>query len=432
MNVRGLLMVKWVPILLLLLLFFGCVRHEPQPQIQAIQPFAQEDEYIMYALDAEVNQHYVDASRYYDTLYEHTHNKEYLYRSIMMLLDSDHNDEVIARTTQILEKTSTPLPQLMRFKVAALMKQDRLDEAKKIALQLLDITKEEGDYLLVSKIYQKEEHYNMAIKYLESAYAIAYNEKVLDTLAVTLYVNLDRKEDAISYLETHNRLHGCSQIVCSRLAGFYSNQNNIEGMLSIYLRMYENKKDPRVAEAIINIYRYKQEFPQLIMFLEKYHANDKMLLQLYVNAQNYKKAAQLAKKIYDRSGESTFLGQSVIFEYEASADKENPAVLRNVMRTLKEVVLQNEDPLFLNYLGYLMIDHDLGVEEGIAYVKRALKVEPESSFYLDSLAWGYYKLGRCRQAHDLMQQVIATLGKDDEEVQEHINAIERCLEEQSR
>ncbi len=422
-------MIKWVPLLLLLLLFSGCVRYEPQPTVQPIHSFAKEDEYIMYALDAEVNQHYAQASQYYDVLYQNTKNNEYLYRSMMMLLDNGNYDDVIARTTQYLQKETTPLPQLMRFKIAALIKQNRLDEAKQLALQLLEITKEEGDYLLVSEIYQKEEHYNMAIKYLESAYAIAYNEKILDTLAVTLYVNLDRKEDAISYLETHNRLHGCSQVVCSRLAGFYSNQNNIEGMLSIYLRMYETKRDPRVAEAIINIYRYQQEFPKLIMFLEKYHANDKMLLQLYVNARNYTKAAKLARKIYEESAESSFLGQSVIFEYEASNDKENLKTLHHVMRTLKEVVIQNEDPLFLNYLGYLMIDHDLGVKEGIAYVKRALKVEPESSFYLDSLAWGYYKLHRCQEAYELMQQVIATLGKDDTEVQEHMNAIEKCLEE---
>ncbi len=422
-------MIKSLLILLLLLLFSGCVRHELQPEVQTTQSFAQEDEYIMYALDAEVNQRYVAASRYYDTLYQHTHNREYLYRSVMMLLDSGNYNEVIARTTHFLEQETTPLPQLMRFKIAALMKQDRLDEAKQLALQLLDITKEEGDYLLVSEIYQKEEHYDMAIKYLESAYAIAYDEKILDTLAVTLYVNLDRKEDAISYLETHNRLHGCSQIVCSRLAGFYSNQNNIEGMLSIYLRMYENRRNPRVAEAIINIYRYKQEFAKLIMFLEKYHANDKMLLQLYVNAQRYSQAAVLAKKIYEESGESSFLGQSVIFAYEASNNKENLDMLHKVMCTLKDVVVQNEDPLFLNYLGYLMIDHDLGVEEGIEYVKRALKIEPESSFYLDSLAWGYYKLHRCREAYDIMQKVIAVLGMEDKEVQEHIHAIEQCLEE---
>ncbi len=428
MSVRGLLMIKLLLILSALLLLSGCVSHEPKPIEPQRQTFAREDEYIMYALDAEVNKQYVNASVYYDILYRNTHNKEYLYRSLMMLADSGDNDEVIARTSDYLAQNGRDT-QVMRFKIAALMNTDRLDEAKRLALKLLEITKAQEDYLLVSKIYQKEERYDMAIKYLESAYAIAYDEKILDMLAVTLYVNLDRKKDAISYLETHNRLHGCSQIVCSRLAGFYSNQNNIEGMLSIYLRMYENKKDPRVAEAIINIYRYQQEFPKLIMFLEKYHANDKILLQLYVNTRNYEKAAALALKIYQDSGDSSFLGQSVIFQYEASSNKEDPKMLRKVMRTLKEVVVQNEDPLFLNYLGYLMIDHDLGVEEGIEYVKRALKVEPESSFYLDSLAWGYYKLHRCQEAHDLMQQVIATLGKEDEEVQEHINAIERCLEE---
>ncbi len=428
MNVRGLLMLKSILTLLSLFLFTGCLHQQPQLQTSASKPFAREDEYIMYALDAEIRQKYIDAVAHYDLLYSKTRNKEYLHRSVMMLLDHGSYDEVIARTSEHLTYDSSDA-QLMRFKVAALVKKERLEEAKSVALELVNMTKKEGDYLIVSNIYHKQEHYDMALKYLESAYAIAYDEKILDTLVVTLYVNLDRQDEAISYLETHNRMHGCSEIACSRLAGFYSNQNNIEGMLSIYLRMYENKKNSQIAEAIINIYSYKKEFPKLIFFLEKYGANDEMLLRLYINTRNYSKAAKLANKIYQESGESYFLGQSVIFLYEANENKNDLKMLRKVMHTLRDVVKQHEDPLFLNYLGYLMIDHDLGVEEGIGYVNRALKIEPDSSFYLDSLAWGYYKQNRCKEAYELMQRVIEKLGSDDEEIQSHIKAIEKCLEE---
>ncbi len=428
MNARGLLMLKFILTISTLFLFTGCLHQQSQLQTSTSKPFAREDEYIMYALDAEVRQRYIDAAVYYDLLYRKTENKEYLYRSTMMLLDHGSYDEVIARTSKHLTYNSSDA-QLMRFKVAALIKKERLDEAKSVALELVAMTKKEGDYLIVSNIYHQQKHYDMALKYLESAYAIAYDEKILDNLAVTLYVNLDRKDEAISYLETHNRLHGCSEVVCSRLAGFYSNQNNIEGMLSIYLRMYEEKKNSHIAETIINIYSYKKEFPKLILFLEKYSANDEMLLRLYINTRNYSKAAKLAKKIYKESGESYFLGQSVIFLYEANENKNDLKMLRGVMHTLKDVVEQHEDPLFLNYLGYLMIDHDLGVEEGIEYVNRALEIEPDSSFYLDSLAWGYYKLNRCKEAYELMQRVIEKLGNDDEEVQSHIRAIEKCLKE---
>jgi len=67
------------------------------------------------------------------------------------------------------------------------------------------------------------------------------------------------------------------------------------------------------------------------------------------------------------------------------------------------------------------------VDEGISYVKRALELEPESPFYIDSLAWGYYKQGRCEEALEMMFEVEEMLGKEDEEVQNHIKAIQECI-----
>jgi tetratricopeptide (TPR) repeat protein len=74
-----------------------------------------------------------------------------------------------------------------------------------------------------------------------------------------------------------------------------------------------------------------------------------------------------------------------------------------------------------------MIDNDRNVEEGIGYVKRALALEPDSPYYLDSLAWGYYKQNRCEKAYELIKQVEAKLGREDIEVRTHIEAIEKCL-----
>ena len=51
---------------------------------------------------------------------------------------------------------------------------------------------------------------------------------------------------------------------------------------------------------------------------------------------------------------------------------------------------------------YEVITNDVDPEAGIGYVKAALQQEPASPFYLDSLAWGYYKLGRCSEADATM------------------------------
>jgi tetratricopeptide (TPR) repeat protein len=405
----------------------GCLQIQPTKQEQTLKSFEEEDKFIMYGLDAEVRQKYVDAARYYDLLYDKTANKEYQYRSINMRMKQGSYDEVVAVTTKELLLHDDV--KLMRFKIAALIELKKLEEAKVLALHLVEMTKEEGDYIIVSDIYHREKNYEMSLKYLESAYAINYDEQILDTLAVTLYVNLDRQDEAISYLETHNRLHGCSDIVCSRLAGFYSNQNNIDGMLSIYLRMYEQNQNEHVGEAIVNIYNYQKNYPKLMLFLEKYGFNDELLLRMYVSQKKYGEAATLAKKIYKESGESFYLGQGAIFTYETSENHSDPKILRSVVRDLKSAILQNEDALFLNYLGYLMIDHDVDVEGGIEYVNRALKISPESVYYLDSLAWGYYKLNRCSEAYELIKKVEASLGRDDNEVKAHIQAIEKCLKE---
>lgn len=83
--------------------------------------------------------------------------------------------------------------------------------------------------------------------------------------------------------------------------------------------------------------------------------------------------------------------------------------------------------MYLNYLGYLLIDHEIDVKKGMLYIKQVLKLEPDSAFYLDSLAWGHYKLGECKKAKKIMQKVLTLEGGDNEEVLEHVDAINKCL-----
>jgi Tfp pilus assembly protein PilF len=78
-------------------------------------------------------------------------------------------------------------------------------------------------------------------------------------------------------------------------------------------------------------------------------------------------------------------------------------------------------------LGYILIDHDVNIQEGMQYVQKALEKEPDSSYYLDSLAWGHYKLGECQEASEIMKKVVNLEGGDNAEVLLHIKAIEKCL-----
>jgi tetratricopeptide (TPR) repeat protein len=306
------------------------------------------------------------------------------------------------------------------------MRADRLAEAKELAMRLVEKSKSVDDYLLVSEIYVKLKEYNTALKYLEGAYIKDYSEKILEKMAIILYVNLDRKKDAIAQLESHSRIHGCSASICNKLIGFYSNDNNVEGLLSTYLRLYKIDPSKDTANKIVQIYGYKKDYPKMTQFLEESNSDNELLLQLYIQAKDYKKAAPKAKELYDESGEISFLGQSAIFEYESSEDKNDKAMQKRVIAKLQEVIEAKREGMYLNYLGYLLIDHDIDVKKGIKYVKEALKIEPDSIYYLDSLAWGYYKLGNCKEAARIIKSIENMHGSNNEEVLKHIEAIKKC------
>lgn len=427
LNVRGLLMIKLLAVLSLLLLFAGCATHTDFNKSPHEKAFLEEDEYILYALHAEELKEFDAASKLYGVLYERSGKKEYLYHSLSTQMQSGDFDALLTRTHTLLEENPDDL-EIMRFEVLALIQKKEYDMAKEKALLLVDRSNAPEDYLLVSEIYIKQGRYDIAVKYLESAYTINYDERILDKMTIILYVNLGRRQEAISYLETHSRLNGCSKLICRRLAGFYSENNDVNGMLSTYLRLYDIDPDAEYARAIVKIYNYKKEYLKLMMFLEKSGVDNPMLLQLYINNKAYDKAAVLAKKLYDDQGDVAYLGQYAIFTYESTKDKNDPKMLDDVMQTLETVLQQSSESLYLNYLGYLLIDHDIDVERGMGYVNKALKAEPDSPFYLDSLAWGYYKLGNCSKALKLMQKVEKELGKKDEEVKGHINAIKKCLQ----
>jgi tetratricopeptide (TPR) repeat protein len=426
------LLISIIMIVLITSTFSGCSSKEVVPG--HVKAFEGEDLYIFYALDAQQNTRYESAVAYYDILFEKSFKEEYLLASYQMLSLGGFNDEIIKRVNTYFvdndDAKSLTSQRLQRYKIAAYLRNNSVEEAKQEALGLLSQTKSVDDYIIVSEIYKLQKHYDTALKYLESAYIINYDEKIVDKMAIIMYVNLGKKSEAIAQLQTHSRLHGCSKKICSRLISFYSEQNNIEGLLSTYLRFYQLENSEVVAQQIIKIYGYQKDYLSLKLFLEESGHDNTLLIKIYTSNEEYKKAELLALEMYQKNNDVSYLGQSAIYLYESNSTKSLILVDETIKRLRKSVEV-NPKPLFLNYLGYIMIDHDKDINAGMTYVKKALELVPDSAFYLDSLAWGYYKLNECDRALKLMQEVIDKLGSDDEEVSLHVNAIEKCIKSSS-
>ena len=90
------------------------------------------------------------------------------------------------------------------------------------------------------------------------------------------------------------------------------------------------------------------------------------------------------------------------------------------------VLYNSDNHIYQNYLAYILIDYDLNVRRGVSLVKKALEKDPKNIAFLDTLAWGEYKLKNCKEAFNQMKKVIDEVGLDDEEIRTHWQKIKEC------
>src|SRR5208283_2388282 len=57
-----------------------------------------------------------------------------------------------------------------------------------------------------------------------------------------------------------------------------------------------------------------------------------------------------------------------------------------------------------NYLGYMLADRGVRLEESVKYIQKALELEPNNGAYLDSLGWAYYKMDRYELAEGHLEK----------------------------
>ncbi|MBW8734170.1 MAG: tetratricopeptide repeat protein [Asticcacaulis sp.] len=92
----------------------------------------------------------------------------------------------------------------------------------------------------------------------------------------------------------------------------------------------------------------------------------------------------------------------------------------------KARALNGQRPEVLNFLGYGWIDRGLHIKEGMELVRQAMSLSPHSGAIVDSLGWGYYKLGDYDQALGYIEQAVQ-LEPADAEVNEHLGDVYKAL-----
>lgn len=78
-----------------------------------------------------------------------------------------------------------------------------------------------------------------------------------------------------------------------------------------------------------------------------------------------------------------------------------------------------DQPELLNYLGYMWIDRNENLPKALEMVKKAVALQPRSGAIIDSLGWGYYRLGDYKQAVQTLERAVL-LEPADPDVNDHL------------
>lgn len=135
----------------------------------------------------------------------------------------------------------------------------------------------------------------------------------------------------------------------------------------------------------------------------------------------YQESADVWRKTIARFPDEQGLDLELAFCLDRSGRE---ADAESLMRAV--LVRRPDDPTYLNFLGYMLADHDRKLPEAEDMVRRALDREPDNGAFVDSMGWIYYRLGRLEDARQELERAERLTGGDPI-VHEHLGDVYKDL-----
>jgi tetratricopeptide (TPR) repeat protein len=245
------------------------------------------------------------------------------------------------------------------------------------------------------------------------------------------------------------------------LASAYQDLGEHEKAISIYEEMVkgETAPNPRLVFLLINAYRVNRQLEKALILgkqhfdknssetpialvyartladagktnqgaeiLQKLIQADPSNLDLYVNlsqiylqakrytdAEKILRRAQTLESLKEPDGERLKFQLAAVYERQKEFDRAESLFM--------EVIKSNPDNASaLNYIGYMLADRGVRLEEAVEYVEKALALEPNNGAYLDSLGWAFFKLNDIPQAEKYLLKAVSIV-KNDPTIHEHL------------
>jgi tetratricopeptide (TPR) repeat protein len=374
---------------------------------------------------------------------------------------------------------------IRRAYAEALMAQGKMQDARG---QLQEIVKSDPQspmsYVRLAQLDRQMGNFEEARKELEQARGLApddleipYQEAILeDTLgndgkAISLLEDILKKTEKpdgkYNPAEANNRA-----IYLQRLGTIYRSQEGYSKAMETFQRIVALGGDqaPRGESLLVETLQLNNQSHKALQAadaaLKKYPQNRELLMQraslLGQEGHRDEAVTQLQKMLTGNADDrdiylsiAQIYSQAKLFPkaeeviQKALALSNNPDdqeyarfLLGSIYERQKKYDLAEEqfrkvlavDPLndaAANYLGYMLADRGVRLDESVKYIKDALKIEPHNGAYLDSLGWAYHKMNRNDMAQEPLEKAIKLI-PNDPTIREHLGYVYLALGEKAK
>lgn len=348
----------------------------------------------------------------------------------------------------------------------SLLNDGQLEEALKIYKDISAGDPQDPQaYIRIAEIERRQGKYDQALGTLKKAKSLVKDSLEISFNEALLYDSLGRYDDATQLLEklVASTAHANEEysdleknnraIFLERLANVYREENKTQLAIDTYNKMIAMGGEfaPRGYQAKVDTYRDARMYPQATAAAEeaaqklpKDRQIKLMLAGQLVDSGKVEQGLDLAKAQLTGGPEDreTYLGIAQINirlrhwpEATAAIDKAEPLSARQEDKIyiyfLRGTVAERQkhydvaeeefrkilaiDPnnsMTLNYLGYMLADRGVRLNESVTVLQKAVQLDPQNGAYLDSLGWAYFKLGQYGPAEENLRRALERMSTD--------------------
>lgn len=444
---------------------------EPEKAIAAYEKYQE----LVPSVDAG----YLAIAEYYERRGEHDKAISYLSKalksqpeapkSLLMLANIysklDRGKDAVPLYRKLLELTGDN-PAIQRQLAAVLIETGEFADARQVLEELLKQAPDDTDsQVLLGRALIGAREFPRAVEILKTLTSenpdnlearfylgTAYEQSGNPAEAAKIFAQLlDQTKSGTEELKA-NRV-----VFQQHLAAAYQDLGENEKAIAIYESLLKNgaPPNPRLLFLLINAYRINRQLDKaLALGKEQYESNpgeinlglvyartladagktkegveilQKMLQadpsnidiyvnlsQIYLQGKKYSEAEKILRRAEDRQLDSERVKFQLGTIYERQKDFDKAESI------FKEVLKENpKNAVVLNYIGYMLADRGIRLEEAVKYVEEALALDPNNGAYLDSLGWAFYKLNELEKAERYLLKAVEIV-KNDPVVHDHL------------